>query len=62
MQGPHLLMPQLPNARVMSAFLDYLKIEKGLAPLTIAAYTIDLCQFAEFLEPRKRLLEHCAPR
>jgi integrase/recombinase XerD len=49
-------MRQLPNARVMSAFLDYLKIEKGLAPLTIAAYTIDLCQFAEFLEPRKRLL------
>ena len=40
----------------MSAFLDYLKIEKGLAPLTISAYTTDLRQFAEFLEGRKRLL------
>jgi integrase/recombinase XerD len=48
-------MSSLPNARVMSAFLDYLKIEKGLAPLTISAYTTDLCQFAEFLETRKRV-------
>jgi integrase/recombinase XerD len=39
----------------MSTFLDYLKIEKGLAPLTISAYTTDLCQFAEFLETRRRL-------
>jgi integrase/recombinase XerD len=52
---PSFGMPSHPNARVMSAFLDYLKIEKGLAPLTISAYTTDLCQFAEFLEPRKRL-------
>jgi integrase/recombinase XerD len=43
------------NARVMSSFLDYLRIEKGLAPLTISAYTTDLCQFAEFLESRKRV-------
>jgi len=49
-------MSSLPNARVMSAFLDYLKIEKGLAPLTISAYTTDLCQFSEFLENRKRFL------
>src|SRR5215472_17773990 len=48
-------MPSLPNARVMSSFLDYLKIEKGLAPLTISAYTTDLCQFAEFLETRHRI-------
>jgi integrase/recombinase XerD len=41
------------NSRVLSAFLDYLRIEKGLAPLTIAAYTTDICQFAEFLEIRK---------
>lgn len=39
----------------MSSFLDYLKVEKGLAPLTISAYTTDLCQFAEFLEARNRL-------
>jgi hypothetical protein len=30
-------MSTIPNPRVMSAFLDYLKIEKGLAPLTISA-------------------------
>jgi len=44
------------NARVLSAFLDYLKVEKGLAPLTVSAYTTDICQFAEFLETRKRAL------
>jgi integrase/recombinase XerD len=46
-------MSSIANARVMSGFLDYLKIEKGLAPLTISAYTTDLCQFADFLEARK---------
>ena len=49
-------MPSEANARVMSAFLDYLKVEKGLAPLTISAYTTDICQFAHFLEERKRVL------
>jgi integrase/recombinase XerD len=44
------------NARVLSGFLDYLRIEKGLARLSIAAYTTDIGQFAEFLEKRKRLL------
>ena len=44
------------NSRVLSGFLDYLKIEKGLAPLSISAYTTDICQFAEFLEKRKRPL------
>src|SRR5581483_6052881 len=44
------------NSRVVSSFIDYLKVEKGLAPLTISAYTSDIGQFAEFLEPRKRLL------
>src|ERR1700730_3485241 len=44
------------NSRVLSSFLDYVRIEKGLAPLTISAYTTDICQFAEFLEKRKRLL------
>lgn len=44
------------NARVVSGFLDYLKIEKGLAPLTVAAYTTDIGQFAGFLEKRKRTL------
>ena len=44
------------NARVVDGFLDYLKIEKGLAPLTVAAYTTDIGQFAGFLEKRKRTL------
>jgi integrase/recombinase XerD len=44
------------NSRVLLSFLDYLRIEKGLAPLSISAYTTDIIQFAEFLEKRKRLL------
>jgi len=44
------------NARVLSGFLDYLRIEKGLARLSIAAYTTDIGQFAQFLEKRKRIL------
>ena len=42
--------------RVLTGFLDYLKIEKGLAPLTIAAYSTDIGQFSGFLEKRKRKL------
>jgi integrase/recombinase XerD len=44
-----------PNPMVKS-FLDYLKVEKGLAPLTVAAYQSDLIQFAEFLASRRREL------
>src|SRR5258708_39791006 len=44
------------NSRLLSDFLDYLRIEKGLAPLSISAYTTDILQFAEFLEKRKRVL------
>jgi integrase/recombinase XerD len=40
--------------RALSGFLDYLKVEKGLAPLTVEAYQTDLVQFAEFLEARRR--------
>jgi integrase/recombinase XerD len=49
-------VPSEANARVLSGFLDYLKVEKGLAPLTIHAYATDVSQFAEFLEKSKRLL------
>jgi integrase/recombinase XerD len=45
-----------PNSGVLSSFLDYLRIEKGLAPLSVSAYTTDIGQFSEFLEKRKRLL------
>jgi integrase/recombinase XerD len=46
------------NGRVLSGFLDYLRIEKGLALLTVSAYRTDIGQFAEFLEERKRMLEN----
>src|SRR5260370_5217397 len=42
------------NARTLSACLDYMRVERGSAKLTIAAYTSDLAQFADFLEKRKR--------
>src|SRR5271168_3616710 len=44
------------NSRVLSGFLDYLRIEKGLASNSITAYTTDILQFSEFLEKHKRLL------
>jgi integrase/recombinase XerD len=44
------------NSRVLAAFLDYLRIEKGLAPLSIAAYSTDIRQFADFIAKRKRSL------
>ncbi len=44
------------DGRVLSDFLDYLRIEKGLAPLSISAYSSDILQFAEFLEKRKHAL------
>ncbi len=44
------------NSRVLSGFLDYLRIEKGLSALSISAYTTDIGQFSEFLEGRNRLL------
>ena len=40
--------------RLMNSFLDYLKVEKGLAPLSVAAYHSDLEQYSEFLLKRKR--------
>src|SRR3954452_11903099 len=44
------------NSSLVAGFLDYLRIEKGLARLSISAYTTDIGQFAEFLKERKRLL------
>jgi len=43
-----------PNQRFLSAFFDYLKVEKGLAPLSVAAYRSDMQQYADFLRKRKR--------
>jgi integrase/recombinase XerD len=49
-------VPSGANSRVVSGFLDYLKVEKGLAALTVAAYITDVSQFTGFLEKRKRTL------
>jgi integrase/recombinase XerD len=46
----------LSNERALASFCDYLKVEKGLARLSVAAYTRDIGQFAEFVEKRRRLL------
>jgi integrase/recombinase XerD len=42
--------------RLVVAFLDYLKVEKGLAALTVSAYQSDLAQYSDFLQKRKRAL------
>lgn len=44
------------NALLLAGFLDYLRIEKGLARLSINAYTTDIAQFAGFLGKKKRVL------
>src|SRR5271168_2760255 len=44
------------NSRTLADFLDYLRVERGSAQLTIAAYASDLAQFAEFLEKRHVVL------
>lgn len=49
-------VPSDPNSRTLAAFLDYLRVERGSAKLTIAAYTSDLVRFAEFLEGRGQRL------
>jgi len=46
-------MPAEISSHILSRFLDYLRIEKGLAPLSIGAYSTDIRQFAEFLEKRR---------
>ena len=45
-----------PNAQILASFLDYLKVEKGLARLSVTAYQRDLLQFAEYLEQVRRTL------
>ena len=45
-----------PNLRLLNSFLDYLKVEKGLATLSVSAYQSDLEQYSEFLLKRKRAL------
>ncbi len=47
-------VPDDSNSQLLGRFLAYLKIEKGLASLTITAYSTDLTQFADFLQFRRR--------
>jgi integrase/recombinase XerD len=49
-------VPSQTNSRVVSSFIDYLKVEKGLGALTVSAYTRDIGQFAAFLNRGKRTL------
>src|SRR5438046_2023333 len=44
------------NSRIVSDFISYLKVEKGLAALTVSAYTRDIGQFAAILDRHKRTL------
>jgi integrase/recombinase XerD len=46
----------LSNERAVAAFMAYLKVEKGLAPLTVEAYTRDIGQFVAFLEKRQHTI------
>jgi len=46
----------LSNERCLLAFSDYLRVEKGLAALTVAAYARDVGQFAGLLQKRRRTL------
>ncbi|HJT52833.1 MAG TPA: site-specific integrase, partial [Candidatus Angelobacter sp.] len=47
---------QSADERILKNFLDYLRVEKGLAPLTASSYRSDLIQFAEFLQAKRREL------
>ncbi len=49
------------NARTLASFIDYLRVERGSAKLTIEAYRRDLLQFASFLR-KSRIALHEAGR
>jgi integrase/recombinase XerD len=46
-------VPETPLDAVVDAFLVELRVERGLSPLTIAAYRRDLAQFAEQAKGRR---------
>jgi integrase/recombinase XerD len=50
------VMVRESNDPILTSFIDYLRIEKGLAPLSIGAYATDISQFADFLQKQKRSL------
>ena len=46
------------NQRILDAFRDYLKVEKGLSKLTLEAYLRDLAQFDEFVQKHRHTLSN----
>lgn len=52
--SPHTGNVKAAKQPEIRSFLDYLKVEKGLAALSVQAYQSDLEQFAGFLESRSR--------
>jgi integrase/recombinase XerD len=50
----------LNNAALLREYLLYLRVEKGLRPLTCEAYERDLTQFAEYLESENAMLATAA--
>ena len=48
----HFVATSQTMPRELASFVDYLKIEKGLASLSVAAYTRDITQFTDFLKKR----------
>jgi integrase/recombinase XerD len=50
-------MNQNSSDPALANFVDYLRIEKGLAPLSITAYATDIGQFGDFLRKKKRILQ-----
>ncbi len=50
----------LSNAALLREYLLYLRVEKGLRPLTCEAYERDLTQFAEYLESENASLATAA--
>lgn len=45
-------MAAISNAQLIAEYTTHLRVERALRPLTIEAYSADLFQFAELLEPR----------
>ncbi|HEX3471507.1 MAG TPA: site-specific tyrosine recombinase [Silvibacterium sp.] len=49
-------MPETRNTELLREYQAYLRVEKGLRPLSCEAYERDLLQFAEFVEGENMLL------